>query len=409
MIKLNDSNMLVGHIKQLLHTFNLPCCDVGYENRQPNRHYVDGGAIYLNKYENDLETQIRCDSYQFGKRYDNLTSSLKISNDLYDRTTHRYLGRYLRFVREYWGLDLMSMYNLFDEDPLDASVEVKDAEGVIRADFPSDDAGYACYKLPITKAKYTIYVNSVLPVEITMCIKDVLSIYSTQQNKLLTKGYVKVKTTRPMVYDASARIDDLISKKSTSITTTDALGTVVEEKVDTDNEFKSFYMSNRQSLQLLIKVPKTCKGPIVILEGDFTRNCSSSAGFVYYREDGDKTTSPGHLAYSSHYVRPQLLSPGNSGNYLLADRLTEYITSNAISRMSEYYDIRKVQRFFIANGYIPFEHYGVWSERESADVMKFCGDRGLYEKIYDITGAVDSDVESAMNEQSARNGGEGLI
>ena len=48
-------------------------------------------------------------------------------------------------------------------------------------------------------------------------------------------------------------------------------------------------------------------------------------------------------------VNPQLKNYFNDDNYLLADKLISYLTGNAITSMSEYYDIAKVQDYFLTN------------------------------------------------------------
>ena len=47
MIKLNDNNIFIGHIKQLLKDFNLPSCtiiteDNADENFVSGKHYIKG-------------------------------------------------------------------------------------------------------------------------------------------------------------------------------------------------------------------------------------------------------------------------------------------------------------------------------------------------------------------------------
>ena len=73
MIKLNDDNIFIGQIKQLLKDFNLPACSIGSENKQNNKHYIEGQNIYL--YADGTSKQAV--SYIYNKKYTNLTTNLK--------------------------------------------------------------------------------------------------------------------------------------------------------------------------------------------------------------------------------------------------------------------------------------------------------------------------------------------
>ena len=120
MIKFNDDNIYVGYIKQLLHTFNLPCCKID----NPSNNYVVGDYfISANKNEiykvtkidenNKCSESVKICNYKFGDEVLNITKNLEIRNNFYDSYTHEYLGEYLRFIRDYKGIDLMSLYNCF--------------------------------------------------------------------------------------------------------------------------------------------------------------------------------------------------------------------------------------------------------------------------------------------------------
>ena len=95
MLTLNDASIQVGQIKQLLHNFNLPNCAVGYKNPGLNKLFICDGYIQRWVYNNDhhLVAQ-KVERYVYDKPYLNLTTNLPVRNMLYDRETHRYLGRY---------------------------------------------------------------------------------------------------------------------------------------------------------------------------------------------------------------------------------------------------------------------------------------------------------------------------
>ncbi len=114
MIKFNDNNIITGCIKQILTTFNLPSLRVYTEDSflYERALYIKDNYIY--KYtQGELKPFI---PFNFNKPILNYTKNLKITNLIYDSHTHEYLGDYLRFLRDYKHLDLMSMYNCFSDN-----------------------------------------------------------------------------------------------------------------------------------------------------------------------------------------------------------------------------------------------------------------------------------------------------
>ena len=111
MLKYNDDNIYGGYIKQLLASFNLPQCPIGNKDFTQSIHYIEGNSLYF--YNSVDGTTTRVSSYKENDKIENITKNLEIRNNLYDSYTHEYLGDYLRYVRDYKGLDLMSMYNCF--------------------------------------------------------------------------------------------------------------------------------------------------------------------------------------------------------------------------------------------------------------------------------------------------------
>lgn len=92
MVKFNESSIMVGYIKELLHSFNLPRVDIA----EFKKKISEGKLAYL-----------------FGDYIPNVTTNLKLENSIYDSYTHEYLGDYLRFMRDFRGVNLMPLYNCF--------------------------------------------------------------------------------------------------------------------------------------------------------------------------------------------------------------------------------------------------------------------------------------------------------
>lgn len=123
MFKFNSNHIMTGQIKQILNAFNLPSykvytaqhykffLDNGYESPElSDGLYIKHDLImeYKNgKWSRDLDT------YGYNNKYLNFTRSFPIVNNIYDSDTHEYLGDFLRFQRDYLGIDLMPLYNCF--------------------------------------------------------------------------------------------------------------------------------------------------------------------------------------------------------------------------------------------------------------------------------------------------------
>ena len=76
MIKLNDNNIFIGHVKQLLKDFNLPSCtiiteDNADENFVSGKHYIKGSQLYLGDGEggDGKVSLVRKITYNYGKKY----------------------------------------------------------------------------------------------------------------------------------------------------------------------------------------------------------------------------------------------------------------------------------------------------------------------------------------------------
>ena len=161
MINFNDNNVVTGYIKQLLHTFNLPSLRVYKEDT----FLYDKGLYvkdnYICSYNATNNQIIPLLPFNYNKPILNYTKNLKITNTFYDSHTHEYLGEYLRFLRDYKHLDLMSMYNCFSNN-ICTNLNINN-----KYVFDSNDNNYKIYMLPVKcGAQYTIALDTDVPIEL---------------------------------------------------------------------------------------------------------------------------------------------------------------------------------------------------------------------------------------------------
>lgn len=388
MIKQNDDGMFVGYIKELLGEFNLPMIKVGDSNVFANQHYIKDGAIYLK----EQGSSKRVKTYRYGERIQGITKNLTLRNNIYDAETHRYLGDYLRFQRDYLGIDLMSLYNCCGYDsPLRYSRQVSrtlsDGGTETIDEFNSEDANHFIYSIPVRFGKkYTIAIDCATTVS---CIcdyyanNDIVDVPNVTDQSINStyRSYSSLRFSRPFMQGA----EDGESKVVPILYETPAAN-------DDNHGYESV-------LRLMLKLPSTCESSVVVLEGDYTSGCK-------LRTDDDMKQ---HFYDSSDYdyvSRPSLLMINTGEKTLLADRLVEYLTMNAIAPNSDPEDIKRIQRRLVKSEddsgsaikqyRESISYYGMWREDLRRAIYEYIRDNDLNVRYADVLSYVDKDVEKEM-------------
>ena len=369
MIKFNDDNIYVGYIKQLLSSFNLPKCPIGEKDFKQDSHYIAGNSLYF--YDNKQKKSTRVSSYKEDDTIENLTKNLEIKNNFYDSYTHEYLGDYLRYVRDYKGLDLMSMYNCFSNASIEnVEFSVRDSE------FDSSSDAYTIFAIPVKyNQKYTLAIEWHGTIE--MCC----GYYS---NGNLCKSNLN---------DGSIDNDDIVQHftycKQSGLRFNHPF---VFDKLVNNSNFKNDYACEKD-FKLFLKVPTICKSSIVVLEGDYEENASlfmQKRSIVINRED--KKYLDVELNYLS---KPQLLSMNYMGTYLLADRLVEYLSNQVITPIDPVINnIKRLQIKAKKEYNVPYTYLGIWEDNKLRNFLyTYIIDKGLFNKHCDLLSYLDKDVE----------------
>jgi hypothetical protein len=219
--------------------------------------------------------------YNRGSAYLNHTKRLQIRNNIYDSYTHEYLGNYLRFLRDYDNLDLMSLYNCFSNrlSPSNLNIAVSTEEGTDNvSQFNALDDNYKIYLVPVKLfKKYTIAIDSAAPVEMCCGIyNNKINLLKPEYSRLISTTYFKQTKTffgQPFVYNA---LVDLAPKELNHFPTSKEL----EEHSDA-RRFLARIADKEANLTLFLKVHKDVDSSIVILEGDYTGWNDFSASLTY--------------------------------------------------------------------------------------------------------------------------------
>lgn len=317
MFKYNNTHIFTGYLKQLLSSVNIPACRIytrefadylkkygkedpriiesidsviyGAENKRLTTriNYLKNNEIY--NYFWPQETFLKDNDTELGHKkakwkktsnvcYDSdktihgLTKTLSSPGIYYDRVTHEYLGDYLRFLRDYHDINLMSLYNCFNNhicSNLYISVPIA-GKNII---FDSRDANYKIYAFPVKLFEdYTIALDSYQGIEMFCGFYNTKLDASNKSIELITKTYKKVNGTlfnQPFLYDK------LNVKYWTYLNDLEKIDSGNNVQIKTKNITRWDIANREQDLKMFIKVPISSKSSIVVLEGDF-RNSNSS-------------------------------------------------------------------------------------------------------------------------------------
>jgi len=253
MYKFNNNNIFTGYIKQKLKSFNLPMCRV-----LTNDQYTDiSGLTYIkdDMIVHNTKDNAVIEPFIYNKAVPNFTKNLQITNTIYDTYTHEYLGDYLRFLRDYSHLDLMSMYNCFSNNICTNLSLTGSTTKNVKYIFDSKDTNYKIYMLPVKcGAQYTIAIDTNEPIELFCGLykKNLYGKDSTIGNKTILEQLVDV--TYQKINNISFR-NPIIYTKLTDI------------NKNINKDLLTKVLPFEKDLKLFIKLPFNNNSSIVILEG----------------------------------------------------------------------------------------------------------------------------------------------
>jgi len=440
MIKLNDDNIFVGEIKQLLKSFNLPKCRV-YASAEDLRFNGEIAIVGNDIVQKTSSGTRRLDSYQKGNFIANITTNLSTNTTVYDYHTHEYLGEYLRFLRDYTGVNLMGMYNCFSyETTKNVDVEIDGVE------FKSNDGNYTLFSFPVKFGqKYSIALTF---------HGEICAFYGIAS----TDGKVDVVSQscihlRGMTFEQPRELEVALSESM-------------------EQSKKEEYFKRESGLRMFVKVPKACESSIVVLEGEYdylqllvdgykevltkpvflkisasdlpnivvitsqeiidnhipvgpgviaptdaTKYVESKyPGFVMqrYGYGYDETTNTitfvnvrwkssdvdYTLSQYDYLNKHQLLDLNLNDNQLLADRLVEYLSNQAITPNDEIVkNIKRLQKTLLSNEkyhYSIENYYGMWDDGIRRSIYRFVVETAINDDNFDVISYCDKDVENAM-------------
>ena len=324
--------------------------------------------------------------YVEGDFYPGITSNFQSKTSYYDPDTHKYLGEYLRLIRDINGIDLMSTYNCWTGTYNDY---IRYNNGnFVKLSEPQDD-GMQLFIVPIKfNKKYTIYFNSNMPIYIqpvyyysnTSTFKQSVS----NSDKFDLKIYKTSSFSSPILYEGVTVNGDKTVENPPS-------------------KLIEYYLT------LLIQAPKN-NSPLIVLEGDYSDisvllnkggNPNRLKDIIVDFDNGEEIISNEDLNKLLTSI-PALTRVLNNKTYAFSDRLLEYLLTNVITKDDIYLkDISNIQnrvssldfqKAFNQNKYDRNDSLGVWSN----SLRKYIYDTMLnkrYPSFIDINGFIDKETE----------------
>ena len=392
MCKFNDETILTGYIKQLLHSFNLPSCKVFNSLDDMITYYDNNEAISIvkNYYNNSPyivqisnKKVINSKLYQYNNYYPNITKTLTLCNGLYDSKTHIYLGDYLRFLRDYLDINLMSLYNCY-------------------SNITFTDKKYKYIRIPI---KYN----------------NTYTIAFTGKNYSYYLGYDRtLDNIKKYFTDNISNIAYITSDFKYPI------------KINTPKINNKLF--DEKNYSLILRVELTNLNKLVVLEGDY--KCNSDAlistdvqnhykinnilntKLIKIQGNFDKDLQQ-NISIEKYLNNFELLSSkmNNNESQPFAKRLIEYLSGNAITNNDKIskniYDAKykaftrytndNIRRKIIS-GYIKLDdHLQTIDRLRFLDVFYQADKHNAYSK--DLLGYVDKDIEFCLDDKSRDNCG----
>lgn len=384
MYKFNNDKVITGYIKQLLHSFNLPKCKVFKSEQDLINYYPEKASCFalIRKYKDNNDCFVRLDDgnvtfksyYIYGNAYQNLTTNMSLFNSIYDSSCHKYLGEYLRFLRDYKDLNLMGLYNCFANEILVG----KDYKYIVVPVKHNTDYTIA---FDGSSYDYVLTYNNTLE-----DIEDIFTnINNPEHNSIVSKSS---KFEKPFVLKTSIGPNK-----------------VIETGPRAGNTIYSCFKESQYKLVIRVKV--RANDIINVLEGDYTKNNThfTPVQANYDTELDDKNYDNVDLTpYISNF---QLLQDKKGVNCPFADRLLEYLTDMVILPGDT------ISNNVIESKYKVLERYGK-TPRKKLPVLNdsfpniyrlrfldaFSQTKYESKNSYDLLGYVDKEIEQCLDDET---------
>lgn len=345
--------------------------------------------------------------YVEGEFYRGITSNFESNSALYDSDTHKNLGKYLRYIRDMYDIDLMPYYNCYSG--ISSDLIRIDNNQIVENNTIED--GLISYLVPIRfNEKYTIYYNSDIPFYIVPVYYDGIKVQRVVNSEGFNYPIERINicnNNQPYLFN--------------------------EIKFDANNLYDEISPSIafNNYLHLLIQVPKNKYSNLLVLEGDYTyinknlnnvNNLSINRLPQVFIGDGINSNEISNNLLNDIFKPYSSLRENVSDiNYAFSDRLVEYLLYSPIikkdrirfniKRIQDYASSENLEKSFIK--YLDNEDIksfsqtyvsDIWSNNLRYYLYNFITQNNKTPLYKDINGYVDKDSEFIIEKGKKEKG-----
>lgn len=328
----------------------------------------------------------------------------------YDSDTHRHLGNYLRYLRDYKELDLMHLYNCYSGYELhDVYLTVPTKTRIHPSEtlYPSN----AIWPNKLISDKYSSIAGSYKLQENSDYRVIAVPI---RFNKKYTVALECPSTVqlRGIIYNTKQGMIPNISKKNSYYS--DELKSSYVMKSCTSFKKPFLYeiecsdaeLFNRErDLHLIIQIPRTVKTTITVLEGDYTRDTLivDDKNKIICNEKSIQI----HPEYHEKVYRNlSLLSMNTEVSYAFSDRLIEYLVNNVVTPLDIFpgnvarfqYNLSLVDTRYDSLAELGMICFGVWDKHIRDAVLRVLDENTEDYYLVDQDGYMNKQLEEFFSQ-----------
>ena len=372
-----DDDYVLRHYNPETETYDLYLPDEGKGNGEPGIGGLTVTDDVVRYYYRPVAEYKVLDNFSFGQYIPNITQRFISNVSYYDPLTHRFLGEYLRCLRDIYGLNLMSLYNCFDYE---FSESITISRSGITETTPLKSKVLI---VPIKFNKtYTIAIDCSFPVYAKAVFYD---------NQLLKdengNNYSDLLPDNVTIYNGMTFNNPVTYKISNDLDIED-----VNEKIIRDKQLQDL----EKYLCLAIQIPRTITSSIVIIEGDY----AGTAPLYIASAEGINTLSDNQLS-NLFKSELSLLQTNTQTQIPYADKLIAYLLQYTIDCREEIDDnVANIETKIGYNPPLPNFYKGIWDN----DLRYVLYNRYMnlenpsYIQKTDILGFVDRDIDNAVRQ-----------
>lgn len=377
-----ESSIECSYIQNLLYNFYVPTIKINPSPSQRYRgqHYIQNGSLYTKKEDGSIISE---GAYSPGKRYDGITRNHISESNNYNTNLHEALGNYLRFIRDYYGVDLMPLYNCFSNRFIDTFslpiIEERRKDSVIKP-------GCRLFAFPVKFGNtYTLKCRG------NTSATTQLAFFNGKKPLEIT--FQKTGGGEVWINFEASQIS--VSQFEESVYTVDSAYKYVPDevngqKLDSGDKdiYKQLLLDNEINLYLFVQVPNENASNIVVIEN----NSNSVINNSLLNNNLQQPYSDKLLGYlTNYYIYP-------------LDSVQENIAAIQEILSSKYFEIKDQE----GNAVTTQEGEKVAPIRLEGNYVKgtfdyitrsFIYDLFRFRGISDFTGYVDKDVESLIYQE----------